>query len=160
MLRTIGAAMASALLVAMPALAIETQPPATSPVVQSKTIPSSKSTTPAKGKVVGKIGSKTAGKNQRPAKISTAARAGAKRGAATKTSSKDATAPASKTQSKITQSTAGKPNQAKLNEAKLNPSKPNGPKPGQVKSQHAKPRMPANSTGSVAPRSVPTPGLY
>jgi hypothetical protein len=157
MLRTIGAALFAALLVGLPARAIETQPPAATPRVQSKTVTPSKSKTLAKGKV----GSEIAGKHQqRPAKISTTTRAKAKQGLATKKSNQNATALQSTTKSKIAKSKAGKSNQAKLNQAKLNPSKSNRPKSGQVKSQQAKNRMPADSTGSVAPRSVPTPGLY
>jgi hypothetical protein len=152
MLRTMGAALFAALLVGLPARAIETQPPAASPIVQSKTVTPSKSKTLAKGKV----GSEIAGKHQQhPAKISTTTRAKAKQGLATKKSNQNATALQSTTKSKIAKSKAGKSNQAKLN-----PSKSNRPKSGQVKSQQAKNRMPADSTGSVAPRSVPTPGLY
>jgi hypothetical protein len=152
MLRTMGAALFAALLVGLPARAIETQPPATSPVVQSKTVTPSKSKTLAKGKV----GSEIAGKHQqRAAKISTTTRTKAEQGLAKKKSNQNATALQSTTKSKIAKSKAGKSNQAKLN-----PSKSNRPKSGQVKSQQAKNRMPADSTGSVAPRSVPTPGLY
>jgi hypothetical protein len=152
MLRTMGAALFAALLVGLPARAIETQPPAASPIVQSKTVTPSKSKTLAKGKV----GSEIAGKHQqRPAKISTTTGTKAKQGLATKKSNQNATALQSTTKSKIAKSKAGKSNQAKLN-----PSKSNRPKSGQVKSQQAKNRMPADSTGSVAPRSVPTPGLY
>jgi hypothetical protein len=157
MLRKIGVALVAAMLVASPVLAIETQPPAAAPIAKPKKISTSKTKTLAKSKAVGKI----AGKHQqRPAKISTTTGAKAEQVVATKRSNQNATALPAKTESKNAKSKNGKSNQAKSNQAKSNQAKSNQAKSSQVKSQHAKNRMPADYTGSVAPRSVPTPGLY
>jgi hypothetical protein len=152
MLRKIGVALVAAMLVAAPALAIETQSPTASPIAKPKKVSSSKIKTLAKNKSVGKTASKH---QQRPAKISATTSAKAKQVVATKKSNQNATALPAKTKPKTAKSKIAKPKNDKSHQAKSNQAKSS-----QVKSQHAKSRMPADHTGSVAPRSVPTPGLY
>jgi hypothetical protein len=170
MLRKIGVALVAAMLVAAPALAIETQPPAASPIAKPTKVSTSKKTAlPAKSNATGKtskaIGktSKVIGKTvgthqQRPAKISTTTGVKAREVVATKKSNQNATALPAKSKSKIAKFKIAKSKIAKNTKSKNGIS--NSAKSSQVKSQQVKNRTPADVTGSVAPRSVPTPGLY
>jgi hypothetical protein len=162
MLRKIGVVLVAATLVAVPALAIETQPPAASPIAKPTKVSTSKTKKLAKaigktGKATGKTSKaigKTAGTHQqRPAKISTTTGAKAREVVATEKSNQNATALPAKSKSKIAKSKIAKSAKSKIGIS-------NSAKTSQVKSQQVKNRTPADVTGSVAPRSVPTPGLY
>jgi hypothetical protein len=158
MLRKIGVALVAAMLVAAPALAVEAQPPAASPIAKPTKVSTSKKTAlPAKSNATGKtskaIGKTTGTHQQRPAKISTTTGVKAREVVATKKSNQNATALPAKSKSKIAKFKIAK-------NAKSKNGTSNSTKSSQVKSQQVKNRMPADVTGSVAPRSVPTPGLY
>jgi hypothetical protein len=172
MLRKIGVALVAAMLVAAPALAVETQPPAASPIAKPKPaaspitkpkkVSTSKTKKLAKSKAIGKTSKaigKTAGTHQQhPAKISTTTGVKAREVEATKKSNQNATALLAKSTSKIAKFKVAKSKIAKNAKSKNGSS--NSAKSSRVKPQQVKNRMPADVTGSVAPRSVPTPGLY
>jgi hypothetical protein len=166
MLHKIGIALIAATLVAAPALAIETQPPAASPTAKPPHVSTSKSKKLAKRAATGKA---AGNHRQRPAKTSTTTGAKANPVAAAKRSSQGATAlPAKKkskdagskvAKTKIARSGNGNSNSANSNSAKSKQAKSNHAASSEAASQPAKSTMPAN-TGPVPPRSVPTPGLY
>jgi hypothetical protein len=172
MLHKIGIALIAATLVAAPALAIETQPPAASPTAQPQHVSTSKSKKLAKRAATGKA---AGNHRQHPAKTSTTTGAKANPVVAAKRSSQGATAlPAKKkskdarskitktkiAKTKIAPSSHGNSNSANSNSAKSKQAKSNHAASSEAASQPAKNTMPANDTGPVPPRSVPTPGLY
>jgi hypothetical protein len=175
MLHKIGVALIAATLVAAPALAIETQPPAASPAASPIAKPKKVSTGKSNKFVKTKLG-KTAGNHrQHPAKTSTTTGAKANPVVATQKSNQTATALPARKKSEHVKSKPAKTKIAKSEIAKSEIAKPkiaqskrdtsnsvnsNQAKSSRVAAQPAKNRMPADDTGPGASRSVPTPGLY
>jgi hypothetical protein len=164
--RQIALALMAIVLVATPALAVETQPP-TSPAIDQAGSASSNQHRASK------TGGQTTAKPRPPAKIPSTSAAKSNTAAAVKKPSAKATATAKKHAEATKSRKAG----SKLVKAKPAKSKPGSAedhrnsnhaktikskqaKSSAVPSRPAENRTPADTTGSVPPRSVPTPGLY
>ena len=164
MLRTIGVALIAAALLATPALAVETQPAAASPIANPSKVATGNLKKSAKHRTVGS----QVGKQAPAAKG--ASTSSAKAGSTITAASNARTATALPAKKKPKLSGPRKPGSAEPKTTVAQRGNSNQPKSHLVNSEKTKSseaasqrvtkRKPADYTGSVAPRSVPTPGLY